>query len=352
MNIFQNHINLISQIFMLFFLQLIFLGCYKDDNLPLSSETQTNIVISSINHLAFPDLLFYNNIWYLTFRESDAHVKGSFSKIKVLKSFDFKNWTEINSYELTGFDLRDPKLSYNELTDNIYLHIPATNTSGVYGVIRKNFIVEFNKHNLQFLSDSLRHTIKLPDKYPNDWLWRPVWHEGILFAAGYKQGNLRFYKYENYNKPPLIFSYLEGNGSSEATLNFNNDKIYTLVRRGVDAYFGTGLLIDVMKFDSLSSILNFEWTSLPFPELGGPNVVIYNDKAFIGGRTPEYKTAIINYSISKNEIENIEELYSFGDNSYPGMVIYNDVLYGVYYTQSENLQTFQIRSFLYPLTQQ
>ncbi len=348
----MNKISVLVQIFIFILFQFIFLNCKKDDDIPSTSTVHTNIALTSANHLAFPDLIFYNNIWYLTYRESDAHVFGTFSKIKVYKSFDFKVWTEINSYELIDFDLRDPKFSYDEITDNIYLHIPATNTNGFYGVIRKNFIVGFNKQNLQFLSDSLQHTFTLLAKFPNDWLWRPVWHEGILFAGGYKHGNLRFYKYENYNKPPLIFSYLEGNGASEATFKFYGDKIFSIVRRGVDAYFGVGLLSDVMYFDSLSSIVNFEWTSLPFPQLGGPNMVIYNDKAYIGGRTPEFKTVIINYSISNNEIENIEELFSYGDNSYPGMVLHNGYIYGVYYTQSEDLKTFQIRSFLYPITNQ
>jgi hypothetical protein len=350
MKIFINKISVLFQIFIFILFQFSFMNCKKDDNILLTSKVQTNIVLTSVNHLAFPDLLFYKNIWFLTYRESDAHAKGTFSKIKVYKSNDFKVWTEINSYELTEFDLRDPKFSYDEVSDNIYLHIPATNTSGVYGVIRKNFIVGFNKQNLQFLSDSLQHTINLLAKFPNDWLWRPVWHEGILFAGGYKQGNLRFYKYENYNKPPLVFSYLEGNGTSEATFKFYGDKIFSIVRRGVDAYFGTGLLTDVMNFDSLSPNVHFEWISLPFPQLGGPNMVIYADKALIGGRTPDSKTAIINYSISNNAIENIEELYSFGDNSYPGMVLYSGYIYGVYYTQTEDLKTFQIRSFIYPIT--
>src|SRR3954471_6165006 len=43
-------------------------------------------------HNAFTDLLWFDNRWYCTFRESDAHVGGE-GKLRVLTSPDGKTWT-------------------------------------------------------------------------------------------------------------------------------------------------------------------------------------------------------------------------------------------------------------------
>ncbi len=339
--------NLFMNIFIFGFLQFTFSNC-KDDLLDsVSSNIHDNIVISSKNHLAFPDLISHDNIWYLTYRESDAHVFGTFSKIKVLKSFDFIHWTEINSFEFSIYDLRDPKFSFNEQDNKLYLHIHAANTIGQYGTVRKNFIIDFDENTLTFSTDSLKNTISMPEKNNNDWLWRPTWKNGKMYVGGYSNGKLRFYKYKDLKKAPLIFSHFQEDSPSESTLILTKDSTYFIVRNGNGASFGIASTSEIMNFDSLFSFVNIRWKSLPFPQLGGPNMVINDNKAYIGGRMPNFKTAIITYSITDNQIENIDELYSFGDTSYPGMIVKYGVLYGIYYTQSKDLKTFQIRSFTY-----
>lgn len=339
--------NLLINLFVFGFLQFTFSNCKDDLVDSVSSNIHDNIVISSKNHLAFPDLISHDNIWYLTYRESDAHVFGTFSKIKVLKSIDFIHWTKINNFEFPIYDLRDPKFSFNEQDNKLYLHIHAANTIGQYGATRKNFIVDFDEKKLAFTGDSLKNIISMPEKTNNDWLWRPTWKNGQMYVGGYSKGKLRFYKYKDLNKTPLIFSHLEGNSPTETTLSMTTDSTYFIVRKGNEASFGIANTSEIMNFDSLSSLVNIDWRSLPFPELGGPNMVIYDNKAYIGGRMPNTKTAIITYSITNNKIEKVDELYSFGDNSYPGMIIKDGILFGIYYTQSENSQTFQIRTFTY-----
>lgn len=69
---------------------------------------EPGVVISSSNHLGFPDLVFYNNVWYASYRESDDHGSTSTrSSIRILKSTDFKKWQEINIYEMADYDVRE-----------------------------------------------------------------------------------------------------------------------------------------------------------------------------------------------------------------------------------------------------
>ena len=86
---------------------------------------EPEVMVTSHYHLGFPDLAFYKNHWYVSYRESDDHggPLTTFSKIHILRSTDFKKWDEINVYEYPGYDLREGVFSYNDKTDNLYLHI-------------------------------------------------------------------------------------------------------------------------------------------------------------------------------------------------------------------------------------
>src|SRR5687767_7343555 len=61
-------------------------------------------------HNAFTDLIRFQDNWYCTFREADAHVGGD-GKIRVLTSRDGETWESAALLAEEGIDLRDPKLS-------------------------------------------------------------------------------------------------------------------------------------------------------------------------------------------------------------------------------------------------
>src|SRR6188472_116847 len=62
------------------------------------------------SHNAFTDLIRFNNKWFCTFRESEAHVGGN-GKLRVIVSDDGETWTSAALLAEDGIDLRDPKLS-------------------------------------------------------------------------------------------------------------------------------------------------------------------------------------------------------------------------------------------------
>lgn len=344
---------------LLFLLAFFISSCiYEDAPEVLWNEAKydPHVIIKSNNHLAFPDLINYNDTWYVTYRESDAHIHGSFSKIIVLKSKDFINWEQCNVYEKVGWDLRDPKFSYNEITDSLFLHIHSTNEIGTermgYGTIRKNQYFVFNKNYNRF--EVNEGELKSTDEYKNYWLWRPYWYNNNLYVSAYRSGNNLFYKYDNINKEPIIIGKMNGEAINETTFRVYNNKLYFIARRNnEDALFGSlNENLDSLKNIKTSTFIPFEYNILKIGQLGGPNMVIHDSIAYIGGRSELSsidRTIIYKYSILSKEIDILVVLESYGDNSYPGMVLIDNTIYGIYYTQNNNYNGYEIKGFKIPL---
>lgn len=304
------------------------------------SEYETETVISSSNHLGFPDLFKYDGVWYVAYRESDNHIKGTFNIIKILKSNDFVNWTEINSFEIPDTDLRDPKFSYNNVTDQLYLHIHKVKDA------RSNIYVEFDKDVGQFKDITNGSDLLSVNSNVKEWLWSPVWHNNKLYVAGYVHG-VRFYRYNDIKERPIVFSEVQNGGGSEIVIRFYNNNLYALARKRPKAMIGKY----IYSLDSLSSISyntsnnDLMWEDLDIEELGGPNMVIHDSIIYLGGRV-EFQTKIYKYSLRDKSLRLMETLPSHGDNAYPGFVLIDNNLYGVYYTSSRDFSGFEIRSFI------
>jgi hypothetical protein len=256
-----------------------------------------------------------------------------------MKSTDFKNWHEFISYENPEFDFRDPKFSYNEITDSLYLHIHGASTNGVYGQSRKNLFINFTDeiNDVHNKTENYRELI-LPIEFKNDWLWRPIWDQGILYAGGYRHDQFRLYQYNNINKSPIVLKSLN-NGINETTLRIYNNKTYLLSRKK-----GAGIL-----GHSFTSYLDFKWEPLFTQELGGPNFIIRNDSIFLGGRINS-TTSIFSYSLNSEnyQLNSIFEFPSkYPDCGYPGFFMKDNIIYGVYYTVSLQNEGFQIKTFMF-----
>jgi len=307
------------------FLVIFFFSCEKNEINAIIQNTTVNDVVVSKNHLGFPDVIYFDDIWYVVYRESDGHI-GTYSIIKIVRSKDFVNWEEIFSYKLNGWDLRDPKFSYDQLNNKLYLHINAT-TYNNYGSQRKNLYIEYNQQLNNFPTDTagIKEYI-VPDKYQNIWLWRPEWNNGILYCVGYNPAVITgtaLFTYQTITANPDVIPLLDYSDATEATIRFRNDIAYCLVRRDShSAVFGTA---------SLENLSKFNWSNIPVLAFGGPNMVLTNQFAFVGGRNNGLlyigKLDLETYSLTE-----LEKLPSSGDCSYPGMVIQSDSLYVVYYT--------------------
>src|SRR5690348_904974 len=62
-------------------------------------------------HNAFTDLIRFNHAFYCVFREAKSHISGPTGVIRVLRSTDGDTWRSLDSFQLRGMDVRDPKIS-------------------------------------------------------------------------------------------------------------------------------------------------------------------------------------------------------------------------------------------------
>lgn len=96
--------------------------------------------------------------------------------------------------------LRDPKFSYNEMTNSLYLHFHVVNEKGTlstnYGATRKNYYAPFDKNKFKFNEERF-YELKQPQNLSNFWLWRPYWYNNNLYVGGNNSGKLIFLRYSN-----------------------------------------------------------------------------------------------------------------------------------------------------------
>lgn len=94
--------------------------------------------------------------------------------------------------------------------------------------------------------------------------------------------------------------------------------------------------------------LKIDWEYLSdIPDFGGPNMIIYKDIAYIAGRLSKDKertTTLFEKNVNDKGIFLKQTLYSFGDNSYPGMCLVDNKLYMVYYTRDDSLKNYLIKT--------
>ena len=156
----------------------------EDDNDAILIRRITDI---TDKNQAFTDLVYFDNQFFLTFRESDRHAYGQDGVIKLLVSPDGFTWNFIKEFSVNGTDLRDPKFTINKDNLTLYLHgskyenkkiISFTDynskysSSGKWGDL-KNVVLD----NLKF------NTTKISGN--EAWPWRVTWYNGKAYSVGY-----------------------------------------------------------------------------------------------------------------------------------------------------------------------
>lgn len=304
-----------------------------------ASDVSVNYILNNSNHNAFPDLVKYKDVWFIAYRESTDHLYKGSSKIKVLKSLDFRTWNEINVFEIELWDLRDPKFSINESTGELYLHLTKQIINSTRYERVKNYTVFEDeigafKTNLSLLN--------LDNAYRNDWLWHPIWVHGNLFANGYSLNNgIRTYSYSNIKTNPKLLSKMSQVGWSEASSQVVNDSVFTIVRTNENAKLGVARLEE--------DKIDYKWRDIEIDRIGGPNIKHFKKNLFfIAGRV-NTDFRIYLYDSSKNSLNLlIRATTQNADSGYSGMQLDKGILYAVYYKQISN-GNFVIEKISFPV---
>ncbi len=185
---------------------------------------------------AFTDITFFDNQFFLVFRESDKHAFGEDGVIHIFNSIDGFQWNFIKEITMPGIDLRDPSFALNGEELSMYIH------GSKY---ENQIITQFSAYNLKYskingwlaptdvLLDNL--TVNTNNISGNEaWPWRITWHNGTAYTVGYNGSNIfdlytsedglffkRQYAFENIPFVP-----------SEARIRVDaNGEFFVLVRR-------------------------------------------------------------------------------------------------------------------------
>jgi len=91
---------------------LLLLLCYCSVLTMMGNQLTDTITVTKIwdkeKHNGFPDLYYFNNEFYCSFREAFTHVDTlNVGKVRIIKSKDTKNWQTVALFEIPGVDVRE-----------------------------------------------------------------------------------------------------------------------------------------------------------------------------------------------------------------------------------------------------
>lgn len=278
-------------------------------------------------HQAFTDLVFFDNQFFLTFRESDKHVGGIDGVIKILSSFDGENWKLIKQFSVPGIDLRDPKFSLKNEDLMLYFHGNRYENKELVGF--SDYVSSYTiGDEWNALKDVvLENTKILHSKIQGNkaWPWRINWYNGNAYAFGYGQSFFGFYssgdglKFQNVSLQQNFLGW-----TTEATIEIDDKGVFYAICRRMEANAKIGRSTDLG--------ITWDWfAEIPIRNFAGPDFVFYKNGVIIGGGDSD-KLILGYYNFETNNYKKLMTLPTRGDSSYPGMLIKDNILWMSYYS--------------------
>lgn len=284
-------------------------------------------------HQAFTDLVLHGSELVLTFREGDGHVGGADGVIRILTSTDGKSWTSRARVALEGIDLRDPKLSATPEGDLLLL-VGASRYDGTELQGRTSKVARWapgTDGEIELVDARIDPAVK----GPVDWLWRLTWRGSTGFGVVYQPEGERWRQHLVATRNGVDFravaTWDHDGRPSETTLRARPDgSLVALLRREGNALIGS----------ARPPFRKWTWAELPL-HLGGPELLVLDDGRMLasgrrvagaGGRARRTVIGEVDLAGNWNELV---ELPSGGDTSYPGMALRGSQLLVSYYSSHE-----------------
>lgn len=310
---------------------LLIVGCAA------STSSREDIIVRKIwdqaPHNAFTDIIRFNDAFYCIFREGKSHVSGPTGIARLLRSKDGETWENLDSFRLDGMDLRDPKIS---ITPRGRLMILMDGEGYQDGKVatRKPY-VSFSDSAGEHFSAPVLCAIDSSVAVASDWVWRITWHDSTGYGIDYQPDGIWLLSTRDGQSFDGVSKLPVDGYPNESTIRFDKSgKIYVLIRREKG---------DKMGVIATSDAPYKNWTLYEMDKrLGGPNFLFLNDSAFVigtraypapgqsgGAKTVLYVTDL------HGKIHKTVPLPSGGDNSYPGLLRYEDTLWVSYYSSHE-----------------
>jgi len=310
-------------------------------------------------HNAFTDIVRWRNAWWCTFREADKHVSPA-GRIRVITSVDGDKWESAALVEEKDCDLRDPKFSITP-DDRLMIVCGASVYTEGHGFRGRQPRVLFSKDG---------HAWTAPKRIlgQGDWLWRVVWHDGKAYGTAYnsnyvKQGDgtpylvpgpewsLELYRSDDGVTWEMIAPMEVSGRPNETTIRFlANGDLVAMVRRELGATRVGWIGVAHPPYT------RWTWHENNY-QFGGPNFIQLPDGSIVAGtrdytaNTPETKktTTVIGWLAGNDySFTPFVTLPSGGDNSYPGFVWYEGVLWTSYYSSHEGKTSIYLAKIKLP----
>ena len=277
-------------------------------------------------HNAFTDLIRYQDQWLCAFREGKGHVSDD-GTIRILSSRDTTNWQSWAQIQKVNVDLRDPKIS---ITPNgeLLLTTAGADRKGGQKPVPHSSLAGLTRNGKEW-----SNPVRIGD--PNMWLWRVTWHKGIAYSVGYDTAGEKFarlYTSKDGRKfETLIPSFFSEGYPNESGMTFlADDTALCLLRR--DGESANGLL-------GRAKPPYKEWTWQDVgAKIGGPALIQLPDGRLIAGvrlYDKQVRTSIVEIDGTTGKLTELLALPSGGDNSYPGLVWHEGMLFVSYYSSHE-----------------
>lgn len=278
-------------------------------------------------HNAFTDLIRFHDSWFCVFREGEKHVSPD-GALRVITSRDGVNWESAALITSADADLRDAKIT---VTPKGQLML-----SGAGALHDKS---EHSHQSLSWFSDdgfTWSKSYNIGD--PDFWLWRTTWHNNKAYSFGYACGDqksLRLYKSNSGKTFKTLVENLGIEGyPNETALVFKGDTAFCLLRR--DSEKNTRLIgVSVPPYK------NWIWKDLGV-RIGGPMMLVLPDGRFLAAvrlydsdNGKSVRTSIGEINPYSGKLTELLALPSGGDTSYPGMVVFEGILWVSYYSSHE-----------------
>lgn len=299
------------------------------------------IISQDSEHSAFTDLIYYNNYFFCSFRESDSHAGDKDGIIHIKKSKTGKKWISCAKIQAEGLDFRDPRLS---LTPSGRLMLLMGGS-----VYKDKELLELLPH-VSF-SDDGSHWEKPQalKSLKSKWLWDVDWDGKNAYGFAYAKDLKSFTLYKLSEKPLRVYKVQDfhfqkewGENPTEAKVRFSSDgDLHAVIRLQKNK----GLIGCASR-----PYKDWTWKSVQ-SHLGGPNFIIdENEEMWVCSRTlflEDKKKDSSWEDLAYNTIFALTDLGllrvmtlpsgngSAGDSGYPGLVLRNGNLYISYYSSHE-----------------
>jgi hypothetical protein len=275
-------------------------------------------------HNAFTDLCRYRDTYYLTFRSCPhGHGVNPTASIIVLASDDGRTWRQVNRFHVEKRDTRDPHFLLFD--DKLFVY---TGTWYCGDSAPKDYDMNQQLGYAAWTDDGRTwHGPTMLEGTYGQYIWRTAAHDGKAYLCGRRKRQFAHTETRQQRDPIVESALLESDDGltfkpvglfqerygDETDFLFEEDGSILAVARS-----GGGRNAQVCRAAAPTG----PWERIDLDRyIGGPLLTRWQGHYLVGGRKTmgaPARTAL--YWLVGNRLEELAELPSGGDNSYPGFV--------------------------------